>query len=120
MGERIRADIQAAYDLRSGWKIKDAISGLVIEVDGASAHNGNCRRDRLSYSASVPQPGRSSINFLPGTRFYSRYSASPYHNDNHQYVCSTLIIVSTVAKSTKVLLPLATRNVLPRSLVLFQ
>jgi hypothetical protein len=36
MRERTRADIQAAYDLRSGWKIKDAISGLVIEIDGAS------------------------------------------------------------------------------------
>jgi hypothetical protein len=33
MGERVCADIQAAYELRSGWKIKDAISGLVIEID---------------------------------------------------------------------------------------
>jgi hypothetical protein len=25
MGEMIRADIQVAYELRSGWKIKDAV-----------------------------------------------------------------------------------------------
>ena len=36
MGERVRADIQAEYELRSGWKINDAISGLVVEIDGAS------------------------------------------------------------------------------------
>jgi hypothetical protein len=73
MGERIRADLQAAYELRRGWKIKDVIPGLVIEIDGCFQiqHNGNCRLDRLrsGYSASPPQPGRSSINFFPSTGF---------------------------------------------------
>jgi len=36
MGEMIRADVQTAYELRRGWKIKDAIPGLDIEIDGAS------------------------------------------------------------------------------------
>ena len=39
MGEWARAGIQAAYDLRSGWMIKDAISGFVNEIDGVSKYS---------------------------------------------------------------------------------
>jgi hypothetical protein len=61
MGERIRADIQAAYELRSSWKIKDAISGFVIETDGASKFSTTATAAEIGLdqklSASALHPG---------------------------------------------------------------
>jgi hypothetical protein len=80
MGEMIDVDIQAAYDLREAWKIKDAISGLVIETDGASKFMHTATAAEIGLDQKLAPPQLFSLvallsTFLSGTRFYSRYSA---------------------------------------------
>jgi hypothetical protein len=67
MGKRIWAGNQAAYELRRGSKIKDIISGFVIEIDCHSKFNTTANAAEIGLDQKVRPPHLFSLVNFPST-----------------------------------------------------
>jgi hypothetical protein len=98
MGERVRAGFQTAYELRSGWKVKDAISGLVMGIVMTwwfEIQHGNCR-DRLSLAQSCTPTKLCSL-----VAFLSSSSQEPRSRVVTQHEGATVMLLVRVTSFSK-------------------